>query len=114
MWCSKNSVCCQMKVVQAWNLHHCANQFHQVCAHEGLTTSESQFRNTHAGHYPNQPFDLFKRQHFFLRKVLNSFSRHAIKATQVTPVGYSQPEVVQRAPMIVEKCGHLKSNIAVK
>src|SRR5690606_1301871 len=103
MGSSKNAVCCDVNVTDTRYFDELTYEDHQVGTHERFASGKPDLGYAQVCQDTHESFDFFKSEQLFFRKVFDAFFRHAVKATQVTAVGYRQPEVVQFSSVVIEK-----------
>jgi hypothetical protein len=82
-----------------------AQKGRQILTNQRFTAGEPHFANAGRRRSPDHPLDFVKRQD--VRPGLASVRaiRHAVKATNVAPIGDTDPEAVVNAPVPVYEVG---------
>jgi hypothetical protein len=79
------------------------HKVHQTRPHEGFAAREPHLRYPHPGQHRYHALHLLVGQQLLFGQILDTRFGHTVKAPQVAAVGYGQPEVVDRAVVIIEE-----------
>src|SRR5690606_16657579 len=114
MWRREYAVGRQVQIPDAGDFSDASDEIHEVGPDERFATSQSYLRDPKRGHDSYQSRNLLESQQFLFRQIVDSLFRHAVEATQITPVSHRKTKIVQRAPVIVVQRAHSFSKVGQK